>query len=64
MEEKEKFMRLMGAFKPSAKERKRSNYSAMAMNKQEEKVFVSSLEKQYFQAVETKKEKGVGLGYH
>lgn len=57
-------MRLMGAFKPSAKQRETTNYSAMAMNKQQETDFVSSLEKQYFQAMQTKKGKGVGLGYH
>lgn len=54
----------MGAFKPSAKQRETSNYSVMAMNKQQEKAFASSLEKQYSQAMQTKKEKGVGLGYH
>jgi hypothetical protein len=55
----------MGALKPSSKQRGTSNYSAMAMNKQREQAFVSSLEKQYSQAMQTRgKEKGVGLGYH
>ena len=63
-EEKEKFLRLMGAFKPSAKKRETSNYSKMAMNRQQENAFASSLEQQYFLAKQTGKERGAGLGYH
>ncbi|CAB3983451.1 Hypothetical predicted protein [Paramuricea clavata] len=63
VEKKEKFLRLMGAFKPSTEQRETSNYSAMAMNKEQEKAFASSLEKQYFQAMQSGKGKGVGLGY-
>ena len=63
VEQKEKFLRLMGALKPSTRQREASKYSTLSMNKKQENAFVSSLEKQYFQAMQTGKVKGVGLGY-
>ena len=63
VERKEKFLRLIGALKPSTRQREASKYSALAMNRKQEETFVSSLEKHYFQALHTGKGKGVGLGY-
>ena len=53
----------MGANKPSNKQRPASSYSVMAMNRQQEKVLSNSLEKQFLQALQTRKERGLGLGY-
>ena len=61
--QKEKFLRLMGAYKTSNKKSTTSNYSVMAMNKQQEQRLSNSLEKQFLQAMQTRKEKGFGLGY-
>ncbi|XP_028410237.1 E3 ubiquitin-protein ligase RBBP6-like isoform X2 [Dendronephthya gigantea] len=63
VERKEKFLRLMGAFKPSSKEQK-TTYSTKAMNEQQQKAFVSSLDEQFSSALQRRKDKGVGLGYH
>ncbi|XP_046864464.1 lysine-rich nucleolar protein 1-like isoform X3 [Xenia sp. Carnegie-2017] len=58
---KEKFLRLMGAHKTTSRNKEKNSHSTMAMNKQQEKTFASSLEKQFLDARQMTR--GTGLGF-